>query len=101
MRVKEELILLGAKICSLDNSVFMWYNKGVLEGVMCIYVDDFLSAGTSAFNKDVIRKLMEKFLIGSTGSVLFKYVGLNIDYRPEGITVVQMQYESSQRSACK
>ena len=62
---------------------------------MAIYVDDFLWAGTSSFEKCVIRELRAKFLIGNTASKSFKYVGLNIISTREGITVDQLQYASS------
>ena len=94
-RVKSELTSLSVVRCSLDKGLFMWYRKGQLEGMMAIYVDDFLWAGTSSFEKCVIRELRAKFLIGNSASKSFKYVGLNIMSTREGITVDQLQYASS------
>ena len=65
MRVKEELKLLSIEMCSVDNSLFFWRRNGIIEGIICIYVDDFLYAGTQRFCNMVIGKLKEKFLIGS------------------------------------
>ena len=95
MRVKSELKLLSVKMCPLDNSLFSWYHNGKLQGIICIYVDDFLWTGTELFNKLVIQKLKSKFLIGSSSSITFTYVGLSIKAYNDGITIDQNQYISS------
>ena len=82
-------------MCGLDNSLFMWHRNGKLEGIICIYVDDFLWSGTENFEKQVINKLKEKFLIGSSASITFTYVGLSIKSYSDGITIDQTQYISS------
>ena len=94
-RVRDELTLLSAKRCSLDSSLFMWYKNGQLEGMVSIYVDDFIWAGSSNFENCVIEKLRSQFLIGSSASRSFKYVGLNVESTSEGVTVDQLQYASS------
>ena len=95
IRVKNELINLSVQMCGLDNSLFMWHRNGKLEGIICIYVDDFLWSGTENFEKQVINKLKEKFLIGSSASITFTYVGLSIKSYSDGITIDQTQYISS------
>ena len=95
MRVKDELIKLGVEKCPLDNSFFFWHVDGVLEGAICLYVDDFLFAGTHNFVETIINKLMKKFKIGSTGKVNFTYVGLKIKSYTDGITVDQEHYIQS------
>ena len=95
MRVKSELIHLSVQMCGLDNSLFIWHKNGKLEGIICIYVDDFLWSGTNNFKEQVIDKLKKKFLIGSSASVTFTYVGLSIKSYSDGITIDQTQYISS------
>ena len=95
LRVKGKLLSLSVKMCSLDKSLFRWYNNGTLEGVMCIHVDDFLFCGTKAFEKCVIEKIKEEFLVGSSASGSFKYLGLNVMVSKDGIAVDQVQYASS------
>ena len=94
-RVKDELTSLSVKICSLDKGLFMWYRNGQLEGIIVIYVDDFLWAGTTNFENCVINILKTKFLIGSSSSKSFRYVGLNIVSKGDEIMVDQLQYASS------
>ena len=92
LRVKKELKDLSVEMCNLDNSLFAWKRQGKLEGIICIYVDDFLYTGTENFYSNVILKLKEKFLIGSTESMAFTYVGLSIKSYADGITIDQSQY---------
>ena len=93
-RVRKELTALGAKKCSLDSSLFMWYKEGQLKGIISIYVDDFLYAGSDEFIECIIEKLKNKFLIGNSASMAFKYVGLITESTNEGILVDQLQYAS-------
>ena len=44
-RVKRDLQNLGLKVHSLDNCVFLLYQKNELIGIGGVYVDDFLIAG--------------------------------------------------------
>ena len=95
LKVKEKLLSLSAKMCSVDNSLFRWYKHGRLQGIMCVHVDDFLYSGTEDFEKAVIEKLREEFLVGSSASGSLKYLGLNIMPNKDGISVDQIQYASS------
>ena len=94
-RVKTELNKLSVEMCTLDNSLFFWRNGGKLEGIICIYVDDFLWTGTLQFYNKVITILKTKFLIGSSASISFTYIGLQIRSYDDGITVDQNQYAAS------
>ena len=97
-RVKTELISLSVEMCTLDNSLFIWKVDGKLEGVICIYVDDFLWTGSIAFYNKVIQVLKTKFLIGSSASRSFTYIGLTIRSCNNGLSVDQIQYTSSLKS---
>lgn len=96
MRVKNELLMLGASVSSLDSAIFYWKNQGCLRGLICVYVDDFLWAGDKSFEDGIIKKLSDMFLIGSSEYRSFKYVGLNVVTSNLGcISVDQLQYISS------
>ena len=96
LRVKRVLMDLGASVSSLDPALFSWKQGDEIEGVVCTYVDDFLWAGTSRFKEQVIDNLCQTFLIGSTESKAFKYVGLNIISNKDGSkTLDQFQYVST------
>lgn len=95
LKVKDVLTDLGVEKCTLDNSLFFWHENGILEGIICLYVDDFLYAGTEKFVTKIIQKFMKKFQIGSIGNVNFTYVGLRINSYNDGITVDQDHYIES------
>lgn len=96
MRVKDQLLQLGATMSSLDPALFSWKENGRTEGIICTYVDDFLWAGTENFEQRVITPLRQAFQVGSSDSICFKYVGLNIVTNGDGsITIDQFQYGAS------
>ena len=95
LRVKKELINLGVEQCSLDKAIFFWYKDGQLEGIICLYVDNFLFAGSHCFLNSIIKSFMKIFNVGSTGSDNFTYVGLRLNTYKDGITLDQEHYIAS------
>ena len=97
--VKEQLILLGLSVSQLDPALFSWEHNGVVDGIICLYVDDFLWCGTEDFETKIIEKFNKLFLIGSRASKAFKYIGLNIENRPNDcVTVDQFDYARTLKS---
>ena len=94
-RVKSELKSLGVTISPLDNSLFFWHVDDVLQGIICVYVDDFLFAGTQLFLDTIIKKLINKFRIGSSAKITFTYVGINFNAYKDGLTMDQDHYIKS------
>ena len=66
-----------------------------MQRIIRIYVDDFLWAGTYLFYKKVIKILESMFLIGSSASITFTYVGLSIKSYKDGLTIDLDQYIES------
>ena len=92
LRVRSQLLSLSAEVCQLEPSLFSWYHNGKLQGIICVYVDDFLWMGTQVFKEKVIDVLQGEFCIGSTASSTFKYIGLKVGSVAKGITVGQYSY---------
>ena len=96
LRVKQELLQLGVKISKFDSALFSWHWDGECQGVICVYVDDFLWAGTDLFYERIIQKLEKLFLIGRFGEGEFKYIGLKINNNNDAVTTIdQLEYASS------
>ena len=96
LRLKRELINLGAEMSLYDNGVFSYMHKNEIIGVICLYVDDFLWSGTQVFEELIIEKICELFSIGSSETQTFKYLGLQIDSDGKTIcTVDQRAYGAS------
>ena len=97
LRVKQELLSLGVKMSSYDSAIFSWVHHGNVEGLICVYVDDFLWVGTHLFETKIVERISGLFNIGTYESGTFKYVGLNIlsGVEKQQITVDQLHYASS------
>ena len=93
-RVQKELQHLSVKRYSLDKSLFFWYKESTLQGIICVYIDDFLWAGTESFEKQVISEIRELISVGHALSESFKYVGLNLHTSNNGVSIDQYHYVS-------
>ena len=78
LRLKEEVMKLGARVSSFDNGVFYWHSERGLEGVMASFVDDQLWGGTHNFEEKVIKELRRTFDISCEHDSAFKYVGIEL-----------------------
>ena len=63
-KVVRELLQLGGRKSSFDNTMFMWNdNTGQLKGILVMHVDDFVYCGTSEWLSSVIGSLVKTFKI--------------------------------------
>ena len=76
----------------LDPAVFVYLVSGRLCGLIIIHVDDFLHIGNAEFHCNVVKKLREIFLVGSTGKDMFSYIGLDVTMANNGIVMSQIKY---------
>ena len=95
LRVEKVLMQLGMLKCKYDPALFYWMKKGSCQGVICVHVDDFLSAGTELFEDEILKKLEENIQIGNSESGNFKYLGHQIQKCSNGITLDQIHYAYS------
>ena len=85
--VREFLISQGCEISSVDPSMFVFKEDGILRGILISHIDDFLHAGDSVFDSKVMVPLRSRFVAGKVESGHFKYVGLSISQSSQGISV--------------
>lgn len=95
LRVVKEIEKLKLKKCKYDEAIFSWYNENELAGIIVAHVDDFMWAGNAKFEDEVIEKLRKVFKISKEDSEHFKYLGLNIKQRQDGIEVDQIAYNDA------
>ena len=95
LRVKCELLALGMTMSKLEPALFSWRKYNKVEGIICIYVADFLWAGTENFQKQIIDRLNTVFHVGSSESGSFKYTALNVTSYIDYVTVDQCHYALS------
>ena len=92
LRIKEELVSLGAKCCRYEPALFYWHCDGELNGLITIHVDDLFWGGSKAFEDNVINPFKCIFEIGKESSQSFKYLGLQIKQNPGNISIDQINY---------
>ena len=92
LSLKDELLKLGCKLSSLDNSLFYKEENGEITGLLATHIDDFLHCGNQAFNDSVIKPLCQRFQAGSHEVKDFMYVGFQIKQTESGISIDQEHY---------
>ena len=62
LRVKEELIKLGANVSLVDPGLFYWKERYVLVGILACHIDDMIWGGNENFKINVIDNLKNTFM---------------------------------------
>ena len=86
---------MGMKNLSRDEAFFYKLKKGKLDGICILHVDDFLISGSKEFQKEVAQKLKGRFTFGKIEVESFKFTGLNIVQKEDGIYIDQNEYVQS------
>ena len=95
-KVVGELLHLGGKKSSFDNTMFMWHdNTGQLKGILVMHVDDFVYCGTSEWLSSVIGSLVKTFKISKQEKGSFSYIGLDVVQTNDTVLVDQNSYVDS------
>ena len=96
LRLREELIKLGSSPSKLDQGIFMFFNKNnQLYGIITVWVDDVIWAGTSHFSQNIIQKLKQTFSFGEESTNAFTYIGIHIFQTDKEIYIDQNNYINS------
>ena len=83
---------LGCSQSKLDHCLFHFKSSNKLDGILVIWVYDLFYAGNKLFEKKVVSKFGEEFMIGQMEEETFTYIGLQIETIEQGITVSQEGY---------
>ena len=61
MTVKEKLLKTGTKMSKFDQALFIWRNKGYLQGLIVCLIDDFIYGASVhvLLKQEVINKIEE------------------------------------------
>ena len=60
-KLKKTMIQLGLQQSLLDPCLYHYWNKGQLEGILAVHVDDLMTTGSKTFEKNVLQQLRETF----------------------------------------
>ena len=95
LAVKEQLQEIGMKSLSGDDALFYLVEGEKLLGLCNLHVDDFLIGGTKHFLNLIQQKLQGRFTFGKIEFQKFKFTGLNIEQKNDGIYIDQNEYIQS------
>ena len=83
LNLSEKLLMKGCSRSSVDPAFFFWKNQDMLQGVIGIYVDDLLHAGSSYFMAEVMKEIEGLFTIGSQNEEIFTYLGIELSQQKD------------------
>ncbi len=90
--VKEDLIGLGCVVSDLEPTLYMYYEKGKLEGILISHVDDFAGGGSDTFHKNVVQPIMKKYHVSKFEKNVFKYIGMFVEGSDTQILLSMEEY---------
>ena len=90
LKLKDELLKLGAKPVNLDQGIFLWFKDSKLVGIMVCFVDDVLWGGDENF-KIIVKKLKQVFHIETEHSETFSYIGIHLQRQNDGTIIISQQ----------
>ena len=93
--VADFLRSVGCTPCLLDPALFIKHEQDELVGFVACHVDDFLHAGTKAFDTSVMIPLRQRFSAGKIQGTAFHYVGFHVMQDETGIIIDQNSYVSN------
>ena len=93
LRVKEELIKLGANVSSVDPGLFYWKKHYKLVGILAGHYDDMIWGGIENFKINVIDNLKNTFMFGTEETKAFTYLGIQLIQNNDfSLTINQNNY---------
>ena len=95
LKLREELIKLGATPTQLDQVTFIWSKSNKPIGIMACLVDDVLWVGNIEF-ETIINKLKQVFCLSAERKQIFEYIGIRLEQKADfSITIFQKDYIDS------
>ena len=93
LRVKEELIKLGANVSPVDPGLLYWKEHYKLVGIFPCHVDDMIWGSNENFKINVIDNLKNTFMFGSEETKAFTYLGIQLIQNDDfSLTINQNNY---------
>ena len=95
LKLRDELLSLGAVPVQLDQGIFVWYHNKDLLGIIVSFIDDLLWRGAQKFLK-TIESLLERFDIRPENATHLAYICINLSQRNDfSININQNEYKAN------
>ena len=99
LALDKELTDVGCEKSRMDPAMYLFFSKEKgrkkIEGITLTHVDDLLDGGTDKFEEEVMRKVKGAFEFSDEEVLKFRYVGLNMIQKRNGIFINQDHYIES------
>ena len=93
LRVKEELIKLGANVSSINSDLFYRKEHYKSVGILACHVDNMIWGGNENFKTNVIYNLKNTFVFGSEEGKAFTYLDIQLIQNEDfSLTISQNNY---------
>ena len=93
LELSQYLQELGGQLVDLDQAMYCFKDKkGQLIGVVGGHVDDLVYGGTKEFHRCVIKRIIDKYVIGKVDVSKFTFVGWELSQTEGEILLSQKQY---------
>ena len=84
------MLRLKGMVSKIGPSIFYWFDKEGLYGILAVYVD-FLLVGSNKFQKDILSRIRSIFQVGKEATSPLKYIGLNLSQEEMCIMLTQKE----------
>ena len=92
LTLMEEILKTGGMVSTSEPGLFFCQNaQGTMTGLLPCHVDDLLWSGTNKFKNEIVKRLYEKFKVGTSSSVAFEYVGIEMEQEWDTKTIIVSQ----------
>ena len=99
LALDKELTVDGCEKSRMDPAMYLYFSKEQgkrrIEGITLTHVDDLLDGGTQKFEEKVMKKVKQAFEFSDEEVSNFRYVGMNMIQKGNGITINQDHYIES------
>ena len=99
LALDNELIINGCEKSKMDPAMYLFFSETEdqkkIEGITVTHVDDLLDGGTDKFEEKVMKNVKAAFEFSDEETMNFRYVGMNMIQKKNGITINQDHYIES------
>ena len=97
LALDKELTDVGFEKSKMDPAMYLFFSEDdkKIEGITLTHVDDLLDGGTFKFENEVMKRVKDAFEFSDEEAMNFRYVGMNMIQKKNGIVINQDHYVES------
>ena len=92
---------IGLRQSQLDQCLFHWWKDEVLQGILCLHVDDMVVAGSKCFHEEIIPKLKTSFPFKHWVEGRGQFLGRTLTQKEDGSIEIGQQEFCEKLKPCE